>query len=131
MPLMSLRYARPPKSFGAVRWVAPQPLFFVVKVAPYPWTAVVVLRGFPLLKSMTLLYGWQSHFAAAIALLRRQRVDSAILTGWDESAGPLGIAVVTRIASWLSAKQGLRSLLDACHRVQLDANKPKTTSARS
>lgn len=48
---------------------------------------------------MALLYGWQSLFAAVIALFQRQRVDATILAGWDESAVLLGIALMTELAS--------------------------------
>jgi hypothetical protein len=56
---------------------------FVAKVAITALFGVgfVVLPGFPLLRSMALLYSWQSLFAAVIALFQRQRVDATILTG--------------------------------------------------
>jgi hypothetical protein len=40
--------------------------------------------------AMAWLCGWQSLFAAVIALLQHQRVDAPALTGWDEAAAFLG-----------------------------------------
>ena len=60
---------------------------------------LVVSRNYPLFQSMAMLCGWQSLFTAAIALLQRQRLDAAALTGWDESAALLGVASLMRFLS--------------------------------
>ena len=60
-------------------------------------------RGYPLFTVMAWLCGWQSLFTAVIALLQRQRLEDAVLTGWDESAALLGVASLMRLLSAATA----------------------------
>ena len=61
--------------------------------------ALAASHGYPMLAAMAFLCGWQSLIAAMAALLQHQRVDAAMLTGWDEAAIFLGIASLMRLAS--------------------------------
>jgi hypothetical protein len=77
---------------------------FAVKLTITGSFAVMLctVNGYPLLRSLALLCGWQGLFAASIALVQRQNLQSSALTGWDESAAFLGIAALVRLVGTAS-----------------------------